>query len=594
MANKKFSQFTEDLSLGATGFLVGYDATDNIRISLASLVASFPTASSTTTGLLSSSNWSTFNSKEPAIASGTTSQYWRGDKSWQTLDKSAVGLSNVENTALSTWAGSVNITTLGTIVSGTWNGNAIGDSYISSAATWNAKLSDAPSDGNTYGRKNGAWSAVSSGGIVHGTASGTDTYTVTIAGVSAYADGDAFLIRFPTGNTTASTLNINSLGARTLYRNNDGPIVGGDIVDGAEMLCVYNSTSSAFQCIGTSPNSLVAYVTNADSVTITKGQPVYAFGGTGDRLTVKLALNTSDATSAQTVGLVMSTSIAAGQKGFIIVQGLLDGLSIVPTPTWADGDPVYLGATAGTITNVKPSAPNHLVYLGTVTTASPGAAGRIYVRVQNGYELQELHNVQLTNPPANNDGLFYETSTSLWKNKSIPTVLGYTPQDLSLSAYSLRANNTNVTANAANHTFRDSGLLTYTIGTTGAVTWSGTTPPSGTANHSYQWVQVGKMVTLRISLIYGTAGSALTQVTIGLPSDCPTPQLPTGVSGASANISFGTGWLLTSNTSLPGTGTFQNVAVLRINAANNGYDIITNKGGGAYNVVHITLNYFAQ
>lgn len=54
-------------------------------------------------------------SREPTISAGTTSQYWRGDKSWQTLDKTAVGLSNVENTALSTWAGSTNLTTLGTI-----------------------------------------------------------------------------------------------------------------------------------------------------------------------------------------------------------------------------------------------------------------------------------------------------------------------------------------------------------------------------------------------------------------------------------------------------------------------------------------------
>ena len=37
--------------------------------------------------------------KEPLISAGTTSQYWRGDKSWQTLDKSAVGLSNVDNTS---------------------------------------------------------------------------------------------------------------------------------------------------------------------------------------------------------------------------------------------------------------------------------------------------------------------------------------------------------------------------------------------------------------------------------------------------------------------------------------------------------------
>ncbi|WP_396138091.1 hypothetical protein, partial [Flavobacterium sp.] len=37
--------------------------------------------------------------KEPIIASGTTSQYWRGDKTWQTIDKSVVGLGNVDNTA---------------------------------------------------------------------------------------------------------------------------------------------------------------------------------------------------------------------------------------------------------------------------------------------------------------------------------------------------------------------------------------------------------------------------------------------------------------------------------------------------------------
>lgn len=37
--------------------------------------------------------------KEPTIASGTSAQYWRGDKSWQTLDKAAVGLGNVDNTS---------------------------------------------------------------------------------------------------------------------------------------------------------------------------------------------------------------------------------------------------------------------------------------------------------------------------------------------------------------------------------------------------------------------------------------------------------------------------------------------------------------
>ena len=266
------------------------------------------------------------------------------------------------------------------------------------------------------------------GGIQHGTATGTDTYAVTISGVTSYADGDAYLIRFTNGNTTTATLNINSLGAVDLYRNNDGVLIGGDIQSGAEMICVYNSTLSRFQVIGTSPNSLIAYVTNVDSVSITKGQPVYAFGGQGDRLTVKRAYNTGDSTSAQTIGLVLSSSIGVNQKGLIMMQGLLDGLNILPTSTWADGDPVYLGATAGSITKTKQYAPNHLVYLGFVTTANNGSAGRMYVKVQNGYELDELHNVQAQSPSLK-DTLYYDNTVSpaQWKTASIPTILGYTP-----------------------------------------------------------------------------------------------------------------------------------------------------------------------
>ena len=277
----------------------------------------------------------------------------------------------------------------------------------------------------------GTLSSTSTGsGILSGTASGTDTYTVTISGVTAYNNQDAYLIRFTNGNTTGCTLNINSIGAVTLYRNNDGALIGGDIIDGAEMLCIYNSTLSAFQVIGTAPNTLLAYVTNAETSTITKGQAVYAFGGTGDRLKVKLAYNTSDATSASTLGIVLSTSIAANQKGLIMMQGQLDGLSLFPTATWADGDPVFLSSTPGGLTKTKQYAPNHLVYLGVVTTASNGSAGRMYVKVQNGYELDELHNVQAQSPN-NNDTLYYDNSVSQWKTNSIAGILGYTPANAS-------------------------------------------------------------------------------------------------------------------------------------------------------------------
>ena len=291
-----------------------------------------------------------------------------------------------------------------------------------------------PSASTDYAAADGTWKPYTGGGgggsgIPKGTTSGTDTYTTTITGVTAYNDGDAYLIRFAIGNTTQCTLNINSLGAKDLYRNNNGLLIGGDIIDGAEMFCIYNSGMNGFQVIGTAPNTLLAYVTNAETTTITKGQPVYAFGGTGDRLKVKLAYNSTDATSAQTVGLVLSSSIAANQKGLIIVNGQLDGLSILPTSTFADGDPVYLGATAGTITNVKPTAPNHLVYLGFVTTASPGSAGRMYVRVQNGYELNEIHDVQVGSY-GTKDVLWRDTSVNLWKNKDVFNLIGATSTEV--------------------------------------------------------------------------------------------------------------------------------------------------------------------
>jgi hypothetical protein len=285
----------------------------------------------------------------------------------------------------------------------------------------------------------GTLSSTSTGsGILSGTASGTDTYTVTISGVTAYNNQDAYLIRFTNGNTTGCTLNINSIGAVTLYRNNNGALIGGDIIDGAEMLCIYNSTLSAFQVIGTAPNTLLAYVTNAETSTITKGQAVYAFGGAGDRLKVKLAYNTSDATSASTLGIVLSTSIAANQKGLIIMQGQLDGLSLFPTATWADGDPVFLSATPGGVTKTKQYAPNHLVYLGVVTTASNGSAGRMYVKVQNGYELDELHNVQAQSPTYK-DTLWYDNTVSpaQWKTNSIAGILGYTPANASTAVTSV-------------------------------------------------------------------------------------------------------------------------------------------------------------
>lgn len=154
---------------------------------------------------------------------------------------------------------------------------------------------------------------------------------------------------------------------------------------------------------------MFAYVTNAQGSTISKGQPVYLHEATGNRANVRLAFNTSDATSAKTFGLA-AENITAGSTGYIITQGVLSGIN---TSAFNEGDTLYLGATAGTLTSTKPSAPNHLVYVGIVERANAGN-GQIYVRPQNGYELDEIHDVAVLNP-TNGQTITYNSTTSLWE-----------------------------------------------------------------------------------------------------------------------------------------------------------------------------------
>lgn len=152
-------------------------------------------------------------------------------------------------------------------------------------------------------------------------------------------------------------------------------------------------------------------------------QVVIVAGATGQRLSVKLAKADNDTNSAGTLGIVCE-NIAVNQEGFIVSEGPLTGINTTGSlqgETWNDGDLLYLSPTTfGAITNVKPSAPFHEVRVGYVEYAHINK-GKIFVKIDNGYELDELHNVAINNATiANNDFLVYNSSTTVWENKKQP------------------------------------------------------------------------------------------------------------------------------------------------------------------------------
>jgi len=94
--------------------------------------------------------------------------------------------------------------------------------------------------------------------------------------------------------------------------------------------------------------------------------------------------------------------------------------------TWSDGDVIYLSpTTAGALTNVKPSAPSHIVVIGYVEYAHANN-GKLYVKIMNGWELEELHDVVPT-PYIDKGVLYRDTATNLWKSATISSLLGYIP-----------------------------------------------------------------------------------------------------------------------------------------------------------------------
>lgn len=202
----------------------------------------------------------------------------------------------------------------------------------------------------------------------------------------------------------------------------DALILNKPTIPAAQVNSDWNATSGLAEILNkpeSLPSSYVEHSVKYGEALI-KGQAAYVSGSDGTNMVVSKADYSSDATSSKTIGLIDGSG-PLNFQGKILTEGLLTGTGDAPldTSTATAGDPVWLGANGNLLFGLtnKPVAPLHMVFLGIVTRVH-AVNGEIFVKVQNGFEIEELHNVLITNP-ANDEVIAFDLATGLWKNKTI-------------------------------------------------------------------------------------------------------------------------------------------------------------------------------
>lgn len=181
----------------------------------------------------------------------------------------------------------------------------------------------------------------------------------------------------------------------------------------------------------------VLHIYNNTAVDFAEMQVLIITGSQGQRLTGGLAKADSELTSSATFAVV-TEPILKNTRGFATTSGLVRNID---TSAFPEGAALYLSPTvAGGVTHIKPVAPNHMVLIGWCVR-SQSQTGSIYVHIQNGYELNELHNVLITTVQ-DRDLLQYDAVGNVWKNTTMGLVLDALPAaDVSLpSEFAVKQN----------------------------------------------------------------------------------------------------------------------------------------------------------
>jgi len=250
---------------------------------------------------------------------------------------------------------------------------------------------------------------------------------ITAAGKALLDDADASAQRTTLGLGTMATQNAASVAIT------GGTLQGTTVTTGA-----FSSPSN---------EAIMHIVRKATAGTITKGQVIRVVGSTGSHLTVELADASVEATSKTTLGIAAET-ITDSTSGYMMIAGELTGLSNLPasggSENFVNGTLLWLSETTGAFTQTRPTQPAHGVTVGWVVSSSNGNNGRIYVKIDNGQELDEIHDV-LIGTKAEKDILSWDNTAGLWRNRTRINA-GVAPSDASFVVLESNAGVPNATS----------------------------------------------------------------------------------------------------------------------------------------------------
>lgn len=154
-------------------------------------------------------------------------------------------------------------------------------------------------------------------------------------------------------------------------------------------------------------------VKHADNSGLERGKVVYFVGSDGNNKTVRYASASVEGSSVNVLGM-MAETVTGGNSGWCCTTGFLKDIN---TNHLTEGTVAWLSASAGAVSSTKPTPPDHGVQIGYVIRKNQNN-GVLFIAVQNGYELDELHNVLISNPQEGQVLKYSASAGGVWRNQN--------------------------------------------------------------------------------------------------------------------------------------------------------------------------------